>query len=77
MVAEAFAPSFGVLGLGGVVAFVIGALMLIDTDVPGFGVPLALIVAARRRGQRAVVLLGRAAWRCERAGARWSAARGR
>ena len=28
--------------LGGVIAFVIGATMLIDTDVPGFGVPMSL-----------------------------------
>lgn len=45
MVAEAFAPSFGVLGIGGVVAFVIGAVILIDTELPGFGIPTALIVA--------------------------------
>ncbi|MEC5159850.1 MULTISPECIES: NfeD family protein [unclassified Janthinobacterium] len=44
MVAEAFLPSFGVLGLGGAVAFVGGALILIDTDLPGYGVPPALIV---------------------------------
>jgi membrane-bound serine protease (ClpP class) len=43
MVAEAFLPSFGILGLGGTVAFVAGALMLIDTEVPGFGIPPALI----------------------------------
>lgn len=43
MVAEAFLPSFGVLGLGGIVAFALGAVMLIDTDVPGYGVPLWLI----------------------------------
>lgn len=42
--AEAFMPSFGVLGFGGLVAFVFGALILIDTDVPGFGIPLGLIV---------------------------------
>ncbi|MDP3976789.1 MAG: nodulation protein NfeD [Pseudomonas sp.] len=42
--AEAFLPSFGVLGFGGLVAFVFGALILIDTDVPGFGIPLGLIV---------------------------------
>jgi membrane-bound serine protease (ClpP class) len=44
MVAEVFVPAFGSLGLGGVAAFVIGATMLIDTDVPGYGVPLALII---------------------------------
>ena len=43
MIAEAFVPSFGVLGLGGVAAFVTGAVILIDTEVPGFGIPLALI----------------------------------
>jgi membrane-bound serine protease (ClpP class) len=47
MVAEAFAPSFGALGIGGVVAFVVGSLILIDTDAPGFGlsIPLILTVA--------------------------------
>lgn len=44
MAAEAFLPSFGILGLGGIVAFVTGALMLIDTDLPGYGIPTALIV---------------------------------
>lgn len=43
MVAEAFLPSFGALGLGGIVAFALGAVMLIDTDIPGFGVPLWMI----------------------------------
>ena len=45
LVAEAFVPSYGALGLGGIVAFAIGAVLLIDGDVPGFGVPLALIAA--------------------------------
>jgi membrane-bound serine protease (ClpP class) len=44
MVAEAFLPSFGVVGLGGIAAFVAGALMLIDTDLPDYGIPPALIV---------------------------------
>ena len=44
-IAEAFLPSYGSLGVGGVIAFAIGAVMLIDTDVPGFGIPLALIAA--------------------------------
>lgn len=43
MAAEAFLPSFGVLGIGGILAFVIGAVILIDTDLPGFGIPIALI----------------------------------
>ncbi|HZW22714.1 nodulation protein NfeD [Noviherbaspirillum sp.] len=44
MVAEAFLPSFGVLGLGGIAAFVTGAVILIDTEMPGFGIPIPLIV---------------------------------
>jgi membrane-bound serine protease (ClpP class) len=45
MLSELFLPSFGVLGLGGLVAFVIGSIMLIDTDVPGFTVAWQLIGA--------------------------------
>ena len=37
-------PSFGALGLGGVVAFIVGSVMLIDTDLPGYGISWALIV---------------------------------
>ena len=44
MISEAFIPSFGALGLGGIIAFVIGSVMLIDTDVPGYGIPWMLIV---------------------------------
>jgi len=44
LVAEIFVPTSGALAVGGVIAFVAGAMMLIDTDVPGFGIPLALIV---------------------------------
>lgn len=45
MVAEALMPSFGVLGIGGVAAFVIGSIMLIDTEIPGYGISLPLIAA--------------------------------
>ena len=43
MVGEAFAPSFGALGLGGIVAFVFGSVILMDTDVPGFAISRVLI----------------------------------
>ncbi|GAB3550440.1 nodulation protein NfeD [Noviherbaspirillum agri] len=43
MVAEVFVSSFGVLGIGGIAAFIAGALILIDTELPGFGIPLGLI----------------------------------
>jgi membrane-bound serine protease (ClpP class) len=41
--AEAFAPSFGILGISGVVAFVFGSVLLLDTDIPGFRVSPYLI----------------------------------
>ena len=43
MIAETQAPSFGALGFGGIVAMVIGSIILIDTDVPGFAVSRSLI----------------------------------
>src|SRR5206468_8784933 len=43
LIAEAFLPAYGSLGVGGIIAFAIGAVMLLDTDVPGFGIPLSLI----------------------------------
>jgi membrane-bound serine protease (ClpP class) len=43
MMAELFMPSFGALGIGGVIAFVIGSIILLDTDAPGFGISRALI----------------------------------
>lgn len=43
MVGEVFVPSFGALGIGGVIAFVIGSIMLLDTDIPGYGISIPLI----------------------------------
>jgi membrane-bound serine protease (ClpP class) len=44
MTAEVFLPVYGSLGIGGAIAFVVGSVMLIDTEAPGFGVPLPLIL---------------------------------
>lgn len=44
IVGEAFVPSFGTLGIGGGVAVVVGMVILIDPDVPGYGVPIPLFV---------------------------------
>jgi membrane-bound serine protease (ClpP class) len=43
MVGEAFFPAYGSLGIGGLVAFVVGSVILIDTDIPNYGIPYALI----------------------------------
>jgi membrane-bound serine protease (ClpP class) len=50
MIAEAFAPSFGVLGVGGLVAFVFGSIMLMDIDVPGYGVNRGIIAGIATGG---------------------------
>ena len=44
MVGEAFQPSFGMLGIGGTIAFVIGSIILMDTDTPGFGIDISIII---------------------------------
>jgi len=43
MLAEAFVPSFGALGFGGVIAFVIGSIILFDQEGTGYAVSLPLI----------------------------------
>lgn len=45
IVAEMFVPSLGILGIGGVVALVFGSIILMDTDIPGFAIPMSIIVA--------------------------------
>jgi membrane-bound serine protease (ClpP class) len=43
MVAEAFIGAFGALGIGGLIAFVMGSIMLMREDVPGFRVAWELV----------------------------------
>jgi membrane-bound serine protease (ClpP class) len=56
LAAEVVAPTFGVLGVGGIVALVAGGLLLFDQDVPGYGVPLPLILGVAAAS--ALVVLG-------------------
>ncbi|MGB5338507.1 MAG: nodulation protein NfeD [Gammaproteobacteria bacterium] len=44
MLAEAFMPSFGALGFGGVIAFVIGSIILFDKEATGYAVSIPLIL---------------------------------
>lgn len=57
MVAEAFTPTFGVLGVGGVVAFVFGAAMLIDSDIPEFQISWPVIAATAAASAAFLILL--------------------
>lgn len=63
LIAEAFLPTFGVLGFGGIASFAIGALMLIDTDVPGYGIPWQLIASLALGGGLLVVAVSGVALR--------------
>jgi membrane-bound serine protease (ClpP class) len=42
-VTETFVPAYGTLSIGGLAAFVVGSIILMDTGVPGFGVSRGLI----------------------------------
>jgi membrane-bound serine protease (ClpP class) len=44
MIAEIFLPSFGALGVGGFIAFVVGGLMLFDPDEPGIDIGAPFII---------------------------------
>jgi membrane-bound serine protease (ClpP class) len=57
LVAELLSPSFGILGAGGLIAFIAGGILLFDEEMPGFGVPLPLIVGLAA-ASAAVVMLG-------------------
>jgi len=46
LLAEVHIGSFGVIGIGGVIAFGIGSFMMFHTGVPGFEVSLAVVIAA-------------------------------
>jgi membrane-bound serine protease (ClpP class) len=51
LISEAFVPSFGILGIGGVIAFVIGMAVLMDTEgIPGFEVSWPLIAGLALAG---------------------------
>jgi membrane-bound serine protease (ClpP class) len=70
MIGEAFLPSFGVLGLGGIAAFVAGSLILIDTESPDFGVPVTLIVTLAVASALALAAIAGVAVRTRRLSAR-------
>lgn len=52
MVAEVFAPSFGALGIGGVISFVVGSVILFDTEGSNMqvAIPLIIVVSAVTAG---------------------------
>jgi membrane-bound serine protease (ClpP class) len=57
MVGEMLMPSFGALGIGGVIAFVVGSIMLMDTDAPGFGISWQLVGGLALAASASLLLL--------------------
>ena len=43
--AEAFVPSFGALGIGGIAAIIFGSIMMFDSGIPGFGISITFVVS--------------------------------
>ncbi|KGI78223.1 NfeD family protein [Oleiagrimonas soli] len=59
VVAEVITPTVGALGVGGVIAFTVGSIMLFHNDAPGFGVNVGVIAGL---ALCAIVTLGGVLW---------------
>ena len=44
MIIEVVVSSFGIIGIGGVIAFIVGSIFLLDTNQPGFSIAWQLIL---------------------------------
>lgn len=57
IIAEFFFPTFGSLGLGGLIAFVVGSLILFDSDIPGMNIGLPVIAGIATVGGLVIVAM--------------------
>jgi membrane-bound serine protease (ClpP class) len=57
IIAEFHVPAFGSLGLGGLVAFVVGSIILFDTETPGMAIGLPLIAGVATVGGLVVLAI--------------------
>jgi membrane-bound serine protease (ClpP class) len=67
LLAEVFVPTAGALGVGGVIAFVLGSVMLFRTDVPGYAVNVGVIAGIGFCGMVLLAMLLRLVMRARRA----------
>ncbi len=58
MISELFLPSFGAIGVGGFIAFVVGGLMLFDSDQPAFDVGWPFVVGLALTSAIAIAAFG-------------------
>ncbi len=66
MTGEAFAPSFGALGIGGLVAFLLGATILVDTEVAAFRIGWPVVAGVALFGVGMTALIARLAVKSHR-----------
>jgi len=66
MIAEVFLPTFGVVGVGGIVALVVGGMMLIDTDAGAPAVPFPFLVGVAAVSASVIFGFGAFAMRARR-----------
>lgn len=66
MIAEAFLPTFGVVGIGGLVAFFFGGLFLMDTGVPGFDLSIPFLTGIAAVSAVLLLAIGTLAARAHR-----------
>jgi membrane-bound serine protease (ClpP class) len=66
LAAEIVTPTAGALGVGGVIAFVVGSVMLMNTAVPGYAVNLGLIAGIAVSAAGSLALLVRLVLRARR-----------
>jgi membrane-bound serine protease (ClpP class) len=67
LVGEAFMPSFGVLGIGGVISLALGSFLLFDTQDSTIGVDPAIIFTAVATMTSFVLAIGYLVYRSQRA----------
>jgi membrane-bound serine protease (ClpP class) len=66
LAAEAVLPTVGALGIGGVIAFVVGSVMLMKSGMPGYGINLGVIAAITVCAAGSLALIVRALFRARR-----------
>jgi membrane-bound serine protease (ClpP class) len=66
LIAEGFLPTFGVVGIGGIAAFVLGSLLLFRGDAPGFQLAWQAVAAAAAASVAILMLALAAVWRAHK-----------
>ncbi|WP_353150281.1 nodulation protein NfeD [Pollutimonas bauzanensis] len=58
MIGEVFLPSFGALGVGGIIAFVLGGLFLTDTGIAEFDLSIPFVIGVAIASGAIIMLIG-------------------